>query len=82
MSDEITKPHFLRRNDKPQQITATHLITPGKVKGKWTPGIPVIIVRDHPGIEVPAPQQSGTGTTQQEAMKKPVQRDYTKGETK
>lgn len=32
--------------------------------------------------KVPAPQQSGTGTTQQEAMKKPVHGDYTKGETK
>lgn len=32
--------------------------------------------------KVPAPQQSETGTDAREAMKKPKQRDYTKGETK
>lgn len=64
MSDEIEKPHFIRRNGEPQQIVKNELVTPGKVKGKWTPGIPVITVRDHPGIQPikkPASQQNETG---------------------
>lgn len=81
--DDITKPHFVRVNDEPQQIVKKENIAPAKyVSGKWIPAIPIVTVRDHPGNEVPAPQQSGTGTGAREAMKKPKQGNYTKGETK
>ncbi len=71
MSDDITKPHFVRVNDEPQQIVKKENIGTAKlVSGKLIPAIPIVTVRDHPGEKTTAPTSSRG--SEQEAMKKPA----------
>ena len=66
MSDDYNKPHFLRHRETPQQIVKTGGITPGKVKGRWVPAIPVYVVRDHPGNN---DDRASSTVVEQEAIK-------------
>jgi len=72
----------MRTNSQPDGTIKGHTVTwtgkePPTYRAVWTDDPEVTVFE-----KVPAPQQSETGTDAREAMKKPKQGDYTKGETK